>query len=476
MKSLMTLFIVALIGCVAGAAEPQTPAIEEIRLTVHPAAVPAPPMRFRLLPDLVDQIPGNAALLYLTAAQQMALSRGEPENFPPGNDDEKIDQWLEMPVQNLPREEARALLKRYEGALRQYRLASLRDHCDFDLPYRTEGFRTLLPFLGDARSLARLASLSARLKMASNDFEGAIADLSLPITQARHLDNQAFLVQLLVAEGIDLLALKQVQELIAQEHSPNLYWALGDLPQPLLNLRSAANMERASAYFTLPQLKDARNGKLTASQWREALETMSQVRGDMGLHSFGGGRPEQFMLALLSVKEYPQAKQYLIDHNTPAPQVEAMDAAQVIGLHQVAQFEHYSQELDKGLTLPYWQGLKIIDSAENQVHQIISSNPWSLVGIFNPGIKQACTTVASGDRRVALWRTVEAIRAYAAAHDGKPPARLQDLKQTPAPLDPMTGQPFAYKVQNDHVTIEAPAIELAAPASTGVRIVLTIVQ
>src|SRR5258705_463281 len=106
--------------------------------------------------------PGNAALLYLMAAQQMASSRGEPENNPPGTDDEKIDQWLNTPAHELPREEVRLLLERYAGALRQFRLAARRDRCDFDPPYRTEGFRTLLPFSNDARGLARLGALSAR--------------------------------------------------------------------------------------------------------------------------------------------------------------------------------------------------------------------------------------------------------------------------------------------------------------------------
>ena len=53
--------------------------------------------------------------------------------------------------------------------------------------------------------------------------------------------------------------------------------------------------------------------------------------------------------------------------------------------------------------------------------------------------------------------------AYAAAHASEPPARLRDLTETPAPLDPMTGQPFAYRVESNQVTIEAPVVELAAP-------------
>jgi hypothetical protein len=281
----------------------------------------------------------------------------------------------------------------------------------------------------------------------------------------------------MVAGAIDELALRQVQELIAQDGSPNLYWALGDLPSPLLDFRSATRMDRAGAFFTIPQLKKAREGKLNAREWRDALATMSDVRGDTGgLHAYGVSRPDPFMLALLSVKQYPLARQYLLDRKVPLNELESMEAARAIGLYQFGQFEQWTQEVDKGLTLPYWQGIGIIDTAERRAREATRNDPWSLVGVFGPVVKQTYTTVVAGERHVALWRSVEAVRAYAAAHDGHPPARLEDLTDTPAPLDPMTGRPFGYEVRADRVTIEAPVIEIAAPVPTGVRVVLTILK
>ncbi len=368
------LVLIAMLASFAGAAEPTKPQVEEIRLAVYAAAPPVPAMRYHFMPDLVDQVPGNAALLYLAAAQQMASTRGEPENNPPGTDDERIDQWLSMPAHELPREEVRLLLERYSGALRQFRLAARRDHCDFDPPYRTEGFRTLLPFLNDARGLARLAALSARLKIAGGDVDSAVADLALPLVQAHHLNDRAVLLQLMVASSASELALRQVQELIAQENAPNLYWALGDLPAPLLDVRAAMKMERAWAYFSIPQLKEARAGRLTAEQWSQALSALREIRGD--LHSYGPtAPPEQIMLAMISVKEYPLAKKYLLDQKVSPKVVEAMSVAQAIGLYQIGQFEQWTQELDKGLTLPYWQGIGIITAAEAGMRRAASSSP-----------------------------------------------------------------------------------------------------
>jgi hypothetical protein len=463
------LLILALPAC---AAEPTNPQLEEIRLTVHPAAPPVPAMRYHFIPDLVDQVPGNAALLYLSAAQQMASTRSEPENIPSGSDDEKIDRWLQTPPQTLPRDEVRTLLNRYAGALKQFRLATLRDHCDFDPPYRTEGFRTLLPFLNDARPLARLAALSARVKIADGNLDAAVADIALPLVQARHLNDRAVLVQLMVASSVSDLALHQVQDFIAHDDAPNLYWALGDLPAPLLDIRAAMKVERASAYFSIPQLKEARAGRLTADQWSQALRAMNDLRGS--LHSYGPtAPPEQVMLAMISVKEYPLAKRYLLDHNVAPKDVEAMSVAQAIGAYQVAQFDYWTQELDKGLTLPYWQGIGVITAAEAGMRRAVQSNPWSLTGILGPGTRQAYISLARVDRRIALLRTVEAIRAYAGANDGRPPGRLQDITDTPAPADPLTGWPFVYQVQGEDITIEGPAIDTADP---GIRIIMKIVR
>ncbi len=52
-------------------------------------------------------------------------------------------------------------------------------------------------------------------------------------------------------------------------------------------------------------------------------------------------------------------------------------------------------------------------------------------------------------RDVAALRTIEALWAYAAAHAGQWPAQLADVRQTPIPLDPVTGQFFPFQVQED---------------------------
>jgi hypothetical protein len=69
------------------------------------------------------------------------------------------------------------------------------------------------------------------------------------------------------------------------------------------------------------------------------------------------------------------------------------------------------------------------------------------------------------DRRIAALRCVEALRLHAAAHDGKLPASLADVKEVPIPADPMTGKSFAYKVDGDTATISAGAPDGEEPTA-----------
>ena len=44
---------------------------------------------------------------------------------------------------------------------------------------------------------------------------------------------------------------------------------------------------------------------------------------------------------------------------------------------------------------------------------------------------------------------------YAAAHDGKLPATLDDIEEVPIPLNPMTGKPFPYHLEGKTAVLDA---------------------
>ena len=53
------------------------------------------------------------------------------------------------------------------------------------------------------------------------------------------------------------------------------------------------------------------------------------------------------------------------------------------------------------------------------------------------------------DRNIAALRVVEALRIYAAAHNGKLPQKLDEITEVPLPDDPGSGRPFEYHREGD---------------------------
>jgi hypothetical protein len=48
---------------------------------------------------------------------------------------------------------------------------------------------------------------------------------------------------------------------------------------------------------------------------------------------------------------------------------------------------------------------------------------------------------------------------YAAGHDGRLPARLEEIEQVPVPDNPATEKPFAYRLDGATAVLELPATD-----------------
>ena len=64
------------------------------------------------------------------------------------------------------------------------------------------------------------------------------------------------------------------------------------------------------------------------------------------------------------------------------------------------------------------------------------------------------------DRQIAILRILESLRIYAANHEGHLPQQLSDITEVPIPDDPVTGQPFEYKLEGDRALLQGPTLML----------------
>src|SRR5262249_37768026 len=132
---------------------------EVVKVTIRPAAAPVPALKYQLLPDVRDQIPGNAVIYYGRAAQVA----GKRLQFGP---DEGPSKWLEMPAKDWPLEKVRSFVQAEQIVFRQLELAARCDQCDWQLreEMRKDALGLLLPDVQKPHEFANLLRLRAGLE------------------------------------------------------------------------------------------------------------------------------------------------------------------------------------------------------------------------------------------------------------------------------------------------------------------------
>ncbi|MHC5544369.1 hypothetical protein ACYOEI_39575, partial [Singulisphaera rosea] len=303
-------------------------------------AAPVPALKYRLIPERRDLIPGNAAVFYHRALQMVIETRyrlllqAQAEKSPTRKPsvDESINDWVAGAIQDIPREEARKQLVTYRNALREVELGARRDDCNWEFDLRDEGFALMLPDIQESRTLARLVALKARLEILDGHPEEAIKWLRTGFVLGRHVAKGTSVIQSLVGLAISQVMAGVAEDLIQIPKSPNLYWALANLPRPLIDVSYGIEGERFMLEREIPGLKD-----LGGEVWSldRARSFVDQLLPELSLFNgiWGGARVDspsanprleewnkRLIFAALVARAYPDAKLALIARGRPAAQ------------------------------------------------------------------------------------------------------------------------------------------------------------
>lgn len=431
-------------------------------LTLHPMAPPRPALKYTLLPMPVDRTPGNAAALYYQAALNSADSRIRPTT----QQSDPVYDAVFVPLEKLPRAEAAEWLKRQAAALALVDLAATRDDCRWEVPWREQGFATTLPQFQELRSLSMVLALRFRTELADRRFDQAARTLQSGFGMVRATRNGDFLVESLVGVGVGAIFCDRLREWSGAPGAPNLYWALADLPRPMVSLQRGMEVERDLALRVLPTLAKVRNGGLTAEDGEKLRdEVLMAMSGS--LYERQPTPAERVGVGLLMTASAMRAKVYLLECGRATREVQEMEPAQALGLFWLETYERWFDELSKWDQLPYWLACEGAQRSYKAYLETAAHEP--LQGMINPALMfmasldQAHTVAARLDRELAMFQCIEALRAYAAAHGGKLPGRLEDMTDTPAPRDPMTNKPFEYRANGNSAVLDS------KPVGTGTR-------
>ena len=424
-------------------------------MTLYPAAAPRPALVHRLLPPVLKQISGNAAPLYLKAFLSQAQSPLDAAG------QKKLSTWLALPLEELPRDEVRALLDTRTGVLHQMALAARRTECDWALPLREEKnwFEIQLPELQEARTVAKLLSLRARLEAAEGRFSDAVVTLQQGFALARHVAAAPTLVNGLVGAAIVRLQADALEAIVQAPQSPNLHWALAVLPEPIVDLSASVAFEAEGIYFLYPELAAARTQHLTTGEWDTLLsklcnssETLLPLVQAGGESAIKLSRPGELKEQLLGAA--PQARQWLITQGLAAD-VEAMTPAQAALMAATGLYDERRDAMLCRWAVPFWQMNDLPDPKST----LSKHDPLQLFGVMLADLSRVRQALVGTQQRIAVLQCLEALRLHAATSGGKLPATLGEIQGVVLPISPVTGQPFEYRLDGETAVLVAPSAD-----------------
>jgi hypothetical protein len=420
-------------------------------LTLSPVAEPVPAMKYRLLPDLREQTPGNAIMLYHRASSTEWHFYRNNKNWP-----ETIDKALEGPLKDMPVKDVAWL--RESWMMREVDRAARRVNCDWELSerIREEGFRLLLPDVQEMRQRARMLAVRARLELADRNFDQAAYSLRTGFALARHTGDGPTLIHGLVAVASAMVMTGQVETWIQIPNSPSLYWALTDLPTPFIDFRKPLQGERIMLDNILPGLReclaDPTRPAKSVSELHHMVKKIAEVSETP--------KATSELSALVIAAKYPEAKRFLGQHGWTAAQIDAVPAMQAVLMHEAFEYDRFFDGYAKAANLPYPQAQALMRQVMVDLGATFKqpiARP-ILAGLWLPAVERVFASKARLDRQIAVLRVIEAIRLHAAANGGKLPVSLAAITIVPVPLDPALGVPFSYTLNGDKasLTSEAP--------------------
>jgi hypothetical protein len=417
-----------------------------VRLHVRPAPAPQPALKYQLLPEVRELNPGNPAQYYLRCFAEQRFFFFSKEGVA------ERTRYLTMPLAKLRAENRQG----YGGsALKQADWAARLDALDWFVLQRvqTEGLGLALPELGPLRVLGEALQARFRIDVAGRRFDDAVRDAKTMFALARHLGEHPTGAANRVGLRIAGRALDTLEEMVQQPGCPNFYWALTDLPRPLVDLRKGVQGDRALAAGELRRLRD--DSPMTADELEKVIGRLS---GRMGFAREQAGRAPRSLRAALRERVNNPARVHAArcrlamaawaaagTAGQPVYQglervlrVWTFPATQVILLDEKHAYEVRRDEELKLLALAPWQ----IDALARGAGAGRGGN--GLFADLLPDAVPLRRAQARLEQRLALLRHVEALRLYAAGHGGRLPTRLADCP-VPLPDDPFTGKPFRYR-------------------------------
>jgi hypothetical protein len=400
---------------------------------------------------------GNAVVLYYRAfSPEWSSHLRRPEVSKP------LNQWAEDRRKPPAKELAWVV---GDHSLKEIDRGARRSHAEWEMieRMREDGIWMLLPDIQSFRQYGNLLALRARFEIMDGRADKAVYTFQTGLTLGRHISEGPTLIQALVGAAITHVMLEQVEELIQSPDSPNLYWPLTQLPAPYFDLRKQYQGERLMLDSFFPELREAIAGEkprvMSQGQVQAMVDRLAVKFKEAQFVSSNYNWQARLGLAALAAQSYPKARRFLLTQGLAAKDVDAMPVIQAALLFEIHNYDRLFDDFRKWTALPYWQAGPAFALAVKQLKQEKAAGPGNgslLATLLLPAVEKVQFATVRVDRRIAALRIIEAIRLHGAAHDGKLPAKLEDIKEVPIPIDPVTGNAFEYTFKGNLAILYGP--------------------
>ncbi len=439
----------------AGQVKAQPEDLKPIQLTVYPAKPPTPALKYQLLPHRRDQTTGNAAERYRKVAE---LIKAQPVTL---SLSERLMEWRQLPPRDLPRQEVAKTLKDYEQVIDELVGAAFCERCDWDLGAKLrQSDKGLLVDHIPVREGVSLLDLAVRAAIADQKPQEAIRMLQAMFAASKHLAEHCIMSGYLTGLVLAREATERVQEFVQLSHVPNMYWALANLPSPLIDMRSSLEAERMGVDVLLPRVRETMTQPNPTPMSEAELLTVRKKLLDY--RAVRQKRLEADIgITLDAVKLYPKARAALVSSGFSQEHIDKLPSFQIVLCFALLEHDRMHDEVAKWSNLPFWEGRVACrkveaEFAKERVPLDILIGYEGQFSIFAPVLAKVYQNRAHLDRKLAALRIIEALRLYAANHEGKLPAALADIKEVPIPIDPITGKGFEYKLVDGKARLYGP--------------------
>ena len=406
-------------------------------LVISGASEPVPALQYRLMPPLIDEKTGNAAVDWNKLISVIPADLDEFNNIKDG--DLNYSDLLKLPFDEFKSKHLEYADKFFKVSSMSFlRHAAYRNYCDWQDPIE-DGISMLMPNLGDYRKIAKLVALEARVNVARGDYDKAMELLSYNFALSEDIGKGKTLIQGLVGIAIASISYEIIEDIVIQPDSPNLYWALKFMPSPIVDMRNPFEYEMT--LWVKLGIEDMETSILSTEQANKRLSEFLQFLNDVPL-------------AAIVAANYVHGKKFLIESGYDPRRVELMPAAQVVMLAQWKEYLPLRDDVFKFLFVPYYQCQedldKYNDEAELKRREKVIPN---IFYEFLPALKKCKLVVTRVQVKAEALQCVEAIRMYAASHD-KLPEQLSDIKEVPLPVNSYTNREFKYYLDGNTAVLD----------------------